>query len=70
MEENEQRIRDEKEKGKRLAEVREKTEFESRRPPSKYYRLFGECYVHGMMNGEAIALQNKRSQLQQVFEIR
>ncbi|MCJ1398968.1 hypothetical protein MMC11_002170 [Xylographa trunciseda] len=23
-----------------------------------YWKLIGECYVHGMMNGEAIALQN------------
>jgi hypothetical protein len=58
-----------KDGGRELAEEREARE-KSRQPPSKYYRLFGECYVHGMMNGEAIALQNKREQPQQVFEIR
>jgi hypothetical protein len=37
-----------------------------------YYRLVGECYVHGMMNGEAIALQNRdRSGMpDQIFELR
>ena len=27
-------------------------------PAQYYWTLVGECYVHGMMNGEAIALQN------------
>ncbi|KAF8856592.1 HET-domain-containing protein [Acephala macrosclerotiorum] len=27
--------------------------------PRSYYRFLGECYVHGMMNGEAIGLQNQ-----------
>jgi hypothetical protein len=37
-----------------------------------YYRLVGECYVHGMMNGEAITLQNRdRSGMRdQIFELR
>jgi hypothetical protein len=35
-----------------------------------YYRLFGECYIHGMMNGEAIALQNKEQMKEQEFELR
>jgi hypothetical protein len=40
------------------------------RPNPKYYRLFGECYVHGMMNGEAIAIQNAKEIKPQVFELR
>ncbi|MCJ1394577.1 hypothetical protein MMC18_007457 [Xylographa bjoerkii] len=28
-------------------------------PAQYYWKLIGECYVHGMMNGEAIALQNE-----------
>jgi len=37
-----------------------------------YYRLVGECYVHGMMNGEAIALQNRDriGMPDQIFELR
>jgi len=35
-----------------------------------YYRLFGESYVHGMMNGEAIRLQNEKSLPKQEFELR
>jgi hypothetical protein len=35
-----------------------------------YYRLFGESYVHGMMNGEAIRLQNEESLPKQEFELR
>ncbi|KAH0547851.1 hypothetical protein FGG08_000109 [Glutinoglossum americanum] len=33
---------------------------------SVFYQLIGECYVHGMMNGEAIHLQLERT----LFEIR
>ena len=35
-----------------------------------HYRFVGECYVHGMMNGEAIKLQNEEHIPQQVFELR
>ena len=35
-----------------------------------YYRLLGECYVHGMMNGEAILYQNEKGIKQEIFEIR
>ncbi|KAE9373669.1 HET-domain-containing protein [Stipitochalara longipes BDJ] len=35
-----------------------------------YYRLVGESYLHGMMNGEAIALQNEGKLLREVFELR
>lgn len=35
-----------------------------------YYRLLGECYVHGMMNGEAIHYQNEKGIKQEIFEIR
>ena len=35
-----------------------------------YYRLVGECYVHGIMNGEAINLQKEQKLADQVFELR
>jgi len=35
-----------------------------------YYQLLGECYVHGMMNGEAIFYQNDSGIKQEIFEIR
>ena len=36
-----------------------------------YYRLVGESYVHGMMNGEAIKLKNEDSSLKlETFELR
>ncbi|MCJ1394513.1 hypothetical protein MMC18_007391 [Xylographa bjoerkii] len=31
------------------------------KPAQCYWELIGECYVHGMMDGEAIALQNEES---------
>ncbi|PMD41283.1 HET-domain-containing protein, partial [Hyaloscypha variabilis F] len=39
-------------------------------PRPTYYRLFGECYVHGMMSGEAIAFQHRNQIPTQVFDIR
>jgi Heterokaryon incompatibility protein (HET) len=60
--------------GERQAKRREDYEFKFAMPSRWYYRLFGECYVHGVMNGEAIALQNtmfdKGQMLQQMFELR
>jgi len=43
-----------------------------------YYKIVGECYIHGMMNGEAIEWQNKTADpsydgqriMAEVFEIR
>lgn len=49
-----------KERGRQEAEEREANELKHAMPRRSYYRLFGECYVHGMMNGEAIALQNSK----------
>jgi hypothetical protein len=63
-------------RGKLEAEEHEAMEFHLARaqlPPS-YYRFCGECYVHGVMNGEAIALQNIKlgsgEMEQQMFELR
>jgi hypothetical protein len=39
-------------------------------PPLTYFCLVGECYVHGMMNGEAIGLQNQKGISEQTFELR
>jgi hypothetical protein len=35
-----------------------------------YYELLGECYIHGMMDGEAMAFQNRKEIPATVFEIR
>ena len=35
-----------------------------------YYEMMGECYVHGMMDGEAMAHQNNEGILTTIFEIR
>ncbi|KAL9615692.1 MAG: hypothetical protein Q9160_009333 [Pyrenula sp. 1 TL-2023] len=35
-----------------------------------YYEMLGECYIHGMMDGEAMAHQNDKGIPQKVFEIR
>jgi hypothetical protein len=35
-----------------------------------YYELLGESYIHGMMDGEAMAYQNAEEIKAQVFEIR
>lgn len=35
-----------------------------------YYEMLGECYVHGMMDGEAMAHQNDKGIPPAVFEIR
>ncbi len=35
-----------------------------------YYEMMGECYVHGMMDGEAMAHQNNEGIPTTVFEIR
>jgi hypothetical protein len=35
-----------------------------------YYQLIGACYLHGMMNGEAIRVQNEHNIKAESFEIR
>ena len=35
-----------------------------------HYKLLGECYIHGMMDGEALAYQNDNAIPATVFEIR
>jgi hypothetical protein len=47
-----------------------KAEQKKKTPPLTYFRLVGECYVHGMMNGEAIGLQNQKGIPEQTFELR
>lgn len=36
----------------------------------RHYQFLGECYIHGMMDGEAMAYQNKESIPSQLFELR
>jgi hypothetical protein len=45
-------------------------ESKSRDPREFYYEFIGECYVHGMMDGEAIKYQNDQNIKAQVFELR
>ena len=35
-----------------------------------WYEMLGECYIHGMMDGEAMAYQNNEGIKTTVFEIR
>jgi hypothetical protein len=42
----------------------------SKRPDPYYYKVIGESYVHGMMYGQAIALQEREGIPSQVFELR
>lgn len=49
------------------ASDREKEAEDSRR---FYYEFIGECYVHGMMDGEAIEYQNFKEIKPQTFELR
>jgi hypothetical protein len=35
-----------------------------------HYEFFGECYIHGMMDGEAMAFQNNKGVAANVFELR
>jgi hypothetical protein len=37
---------------------------------SIFYQVIGECYVHGIMNGEAIAIQEKEKIEREIFELR
>jgi hypothetical protein len=39
-------------------------------PAPYYWQLIGECYVDGMMDGEAITYQNRKAIRPEVFEIR
>jgi hypothetical protein len=63
-----------KERGKREAEESEAQVPKSIKVPEKYYQLFGECYVHGIMNGESFAEQNSKLGTKemetQTFELR
>jgi len=36
----------------------------------RYYEFLGECYIHGMMDGEAMAYQNEKGLGAKVFELR
>jgi hypothetical protein len=35
-----------------------------------YYKLIGDCYLHGMMDSEAISYQNEKGIKPQTFEMR
>ena len=35
-----------------------------------HYELVGDCYIHGMMNGEAFTMQQTRNIPQTQFELR
>jgi hypothetical protein len=38
--------------------------------PTHYYEVIGECYVHGMMDGEAFGVKNEREIEKEIFELR
>jgi hypothetical protein len=37
---------------------------------SDHYEFIGECYIHGMMDGEAIQPRHKQNLVQRIFELR
>jgi hypothetical protein len=39
------------------------------RPWGRHYRLVGECYVHGLMGGEAIEMLERREVAEEVFDV-
>ena len=39
------------------------------RPWGDCYLLVGECYVHGLMNGEAMKMMDRTELVEKVFEI-
>jgi hypothetical protein len=53
-----------------MSEVKEKFRSRLGDDGQWYYEMLGECYVHGMMDGEAMAHQNNKEILPTVFEIR
>ena len=53
----------------RLVQPNEKGKLNELNDRNIYYKLLGECYLHGMMNGEAILHQNREGIKQEVFEI-
>lgn len=58
--EEEQRRADEHARGREEFNARNYTEKHRNVPQPSYYRLFGECYIHGMMNGEAIKFRTRK----------
>jgi hypothetical protein len=40
------------------------------RPAGETYRLVGECYVHGLMSGEAMAMLDSSEVKDQFFDLR
>ena len=63
-------VLEEHSEGEKLYRDRKKGEKKRPLAQEAYYRLVGECYVHGMMNGEAIGFQNREQISEQVFELR
>jgi hypothetical protein len=52
------------------AKVKEKFQQSLGEDGKYYYEMLGECYIHGMMDGEAMAHQNNEGIPTTVFEIR
>ncbi|KAI2471516.1 heterokaryon incompatibility protein-domain-containing protein [Annulohypoxylon bovei var. microspora] len=64
---------DEEKSGKsgHVVSERAKNEMEAReRDPLRYYRLIGESYIHGMMDGEAVRKKFYGDIADQIFELR
>ena len=63
---------EEKLDGDEKTEERKKIEEHNKRVEDNwsYYGCLGECYIHGMMDGEAMAYQNNHNLRARVFELR
>lgn len=53
-------------KAPKVQQVRDRVD----EPHPYYWVLIGECYIHGFMDGEAIAFQNAKEIRPQKFELR
>lgn len=51
-------------------EVQKRKEEARKKDPYMYYKLIGEAYIHGMMDGEAVRLQINEGIPKRTFEIR
>ena len=59
-----------KEKSEYMQMITDKFESKIGEDGQWYYEMMGECYVHGMMDGEGMAYQNNEGISTTVFEIR
>ena len=70
--EQEKELQDPEERKLKIDEEEERVKEHNKRVEDnvRYYEFLGECYIHGMMDGEAMAYQNEKGLGVKVFELR